>query len=71
MSQVTSRTVTIVRHEFEVRTPCTWKDVNDAISAALSAFAEETDGSRISDDAAMVEVRDDLVVVWWEKIQRA
>lgn len=73
MSAVTGRVITIVRHEFEVQTPCTWKDVNDAINMALSSWNDTHDGKpdNIHDDTAMVRIGDDRIVVWWEEIKRA
>lgn len=63
MTRVTSRTVTITRREYRVPSPCTWRDVHDAIALALSDLPE---GTRTTDDACHVRAEDEEIVVWWE-----
>lgn len=64
MSAVTTKTVTIVRHEYRCQSPACWADVKEAM--AFAARDRETAGlDNRWDDVIKVESVDDEIVVFW------
>lgn len=60
--QVEKREILKRRIEYTVRTPCAWKDVNDALTLALGDLS-----GRVFDDSYLVETRDEMIVVYREE----
>lgn len=69
MSAVDSRKTTTIRHEYIVRDPAAYGDVQEAIMfAKRDAQAAGKDTSY--DDAMHVTHDDDHIIVYWEEVAR-
>lgn len=69
MSAVDTRTTTTVRHEYLVRNPAPYADVQEAI---LFAKRDATDAGKDTsyDDTLWVTHNDDHIIVYWEEVKR-
>lgn len=70
MPSFDERTVTVVRHEYVLKSPAPWGEVGKAMAVATQAM--ESAGKDPSyDNAAYLEARDDEVVLYWIEEKKA
>ena len=68
MSMVTTRTTTIVRHEYLVPRSGPWGELGKAIAMAQQAL-KDAGKNPYSDDAALVDSDDENIIIYWERQQ--